>query len=219
MNFDDFNSEQPTSLDILPASEKAWLEYTKAKESFILRLFYGQIKSTVKCIVCLNESSTYETFSNLSLELPPNNIDRCHISECFNMYFHGERVMGWNCPTCKVPREAVKKLDISKLPPVLVIHLKRFYAEEFTSSFKKKTIYVDFPLNDMNMMPYVARTEKNNGSNRQHIYNLYAVSNHYGTMESGHYTGKKSAKQRDLRFFHSRGWVSDREWESPKQDY
>ncbi|CRK98995.1 CLUMA_CG011986, isoform B [Clunio marinus] len=153
----------------LPPSEKAWQEYTKAKESFILRLFYGQIKSTVKCTVCSKESSTYDTFSNLSLELPPNNIDRCHIDECFNMYFHGEMVMGWNCPHCKAPRDAIKKLDISKLPPVL-------------------TIYVDFPLTDMNMMPYVARTEKNSGSNLQHIYRLYAVSNHYGSTESGHYT-------------------------------
>lgn len=107
------------------------------------------------------------------------------------MYFHGEKVDGWNCPYCKQPRTAIKKLDISKLPPVLVIHLKRFYAEPYmTTTFRKKTIYVDFPLNDMNMLPYVARTEKNSGSNNQHIYNLYAVSNHYGSMESGHYTGE-----------------------------
>lgn len=108
------------------------------------------------------------------------------------MYFHGERVKGWNCPHCKAPREAIKKLDISKLPPVLVIHLKRFYADPFTSStFRKRTVYVDFPSTDMNMMPYVARSEKNNGSNSKHIYSLYAVSNHYGSMESGHYTGER----------------------------
>lgn len=190
INFHHIHKQQST-IDSLPASEKAWLEYTKARESFILRLFYGQIKSTVKCTVCSKESATYETFSNLSLELPPNNIDRCHISECFNMYFHGEMVMGWNCPYCKMPRDAIKKLDISKLPPVLVIHLKRFYADPYSNStFRKKTIFVDFPLSDMNMINYVARTEKNNGSNSQHIYNLYAVSNHYGSMESGHYTGE-----------------------------
>jgi ubiquitin carboxyl-terminal hydrolase 8 len=104
-------------------------------------------------------------------------------------------VMGWNCPSCKVPREAIKKLDISKLPPVLVIHLKRFCADPFmNSTFRKKQVYVDFPLTDMSMLPYVARTEKNSGSNSQHTYHLYAVSNHYGSMESGHYTGES---QRD----------------------
>lgn len=188
---------QPAPISLL-ASEKAWLEYTKASESFILRLFYGQIKSTVKCTVCEGESATYDTFSNLSLELPPNNIDRCHISDCFNMYFNGERVSGWSCPTCKAPRDAIKKLDISKLPPVLVIHMKRFYADSYSNStFRKKTIYVDFPLTDMTMLPYVARSEKNSGSNSKHIYKLYAVSNHYGTMESGHYTGQST--QRDLK--------------------
>lgn len=145
----------------------------------------------MKCTVCSGESATYETFSNLSLELPASNIDQCHIAECFNSYFHGERVCGWYCPYCKAQREAIKKLDISKLPPVLVIHLKRFYADQYMSSiFRKKSILVDFPLSNMDMLPYVARTEKNNGSNSQHVYNLYAVSNHYGTMESGHYTGE-----------------------------
>lgn len=42
-----------------------------------------------------------------------------------NMYFHGERISGWNCPGCKQKRDAVKKLDISKWPPILAIHFKR----------------------------------------------------------------------------------------------
>ncbi|CAG9804419.1 unnamed protein product [Chironomus riparius] len=169
-----------------PPSEKAWLEYTKAKESFILRLFYGQIKSTVKCKVCGEESATFDTFSNLSLELPMINIERCHIMDCFNLYFNGENISGWNCPRCKVPRDAIKKLDISKLPPVLIIHLKRFYADSY--SFRKKSIYVEFPYADLDMLQYVSPKERMSVSGTNHVYNLYAVSNHYGTMESGHYT-------------------------------
>lgn len=171
------------------ASEKAWLEYTKAKESFILRLFYGQIKSTLKCTVCGEESASHETFSNLSLELPPINIDRDYLSQCFNSYFHGEKINGWNCPKCNVPRDAVKKLDISKLPPVLIIHLKRFYADPY-SHYRKKTAYVDFPLTNLDMLPYVAPKERANITPSSRPYNLYAVTNHYGTLESGHYTGK-----------------------------
>lgn len=69
---------QEGPLENLPQSEKSWLDYTKSKKSFILHLFYGQIKSTVKCTVCNKESHTYETFSNLSLELPPSN-NRCSL--------------------------------------------------------------------------------------------------------------------------------------------
>lgn len=168
------------------ASEKAWLEYTKAKESFILHLFYGQIKSTLKCTFCGEESATFDTFSNLSLDLV--DIERNHLSQCFNSYFLGERINGWNCPKCKAPRDAIKKCDISKLPPVLIIHLKRFYAD--TYSFRKKTVYVDFPLTNLDMLPFVAPKERIIIANTTRTYNLYAISNHYGTLESGHYTGQ-----------------------------
>ncbi|XP_075146576.1 ubiquitin specific protease 8 isoform X1 [Haematobia irritans] len=171
----------------MTASDKAWLDFTKAKESLILHLFYGQIKSIVKCTTCGKESATYESFSNLSLELPENN-NICHLSQCLDMYFSGERISGWNCPACKQKRDAIKKLDISKLPPVLVVHLKRFYADTdfMHPSYKKKQNYLRFPLENLNMSSYITVSETRRNTSKS--YDLYAVSNHYGSMESGHYT-------------------------------
>ncbi|XP_011292573.1 ubiquitin carboxyl-terminal hydrolase 8 isoform X2 [Musca domestica] len=171
----------------MTASDKAWLDFTKAKESLILHLFYGQIKSIVKCTTCDKESATYECFSNLSLELPENN-NICQLSQCLDMYFSGERISGWNCPACKQKRDAIKKLNISKLPPVLVIHLKRFYADtdSLSPSYKKKQNYLRFPLENLNMFPYITISESRRNTTKS--YELYAVSNHYGSMESGHYT-------------------------------
>ncbi|KAM7362211.1 ubiquitin specific protease 8 [Cochliomyia hominivorax] len=171
----------------MTASDKAWLDFTKSKESLILHLFYGQIKSIVKCATCDKESATYECFSNLSLELPENN-NVCHLSQCLDMYFSGERIHGWNCPACKQKRDAIKKLNISKLPPVLVIHLKRFYADtdSITPSYKKKQNYLRFPLENLNMSSYITISESRRNTTKS--YELYAVSNHYGSMESGHYT-------------------------------
>ncbi|XP_016941445.4 ubiquitin carboxyl-terminal hydrolase 8 isoform X1 [Drosophila suzukii] len=172
--------------EMISASEKAWLEFTKAKESMILHLFYGQMKSTVKCVACHKESATYESFSNLSLELPPNS-NVCQLNQCMDMYFSGERIHGWNCPSCKTKRDAIKKLDISKLPPVLVVHLKRFYADPSNSgAYMKKQNYLRFPLENLDMNPYIARAESRAVTPK--TYQLYAVSNHYGTMEGGHYT-------------------------------
>lgn len=177
-------------LSSLPASDRSWLEHTKNRESNIFRLFYGQIKSTVKCRVCLKESATYDCFSNLSLELPQSNVGRCSVYSCFDMYFHGEAIDAWDCPSCKQKRDAIKKLDISKLPPVLVVHFKRFYADPSANAYRKKTSFVDFPLNSLEIGEYVARSEKkrNVNVNKSTVYNLYAISNHYGSMESGHYT-------------------------------
>lgn len=108
----------------LSKSDQAWREFIKNRESIVQHLFYGQIRSTVKCCHCGYESATYEGFSNLSLELPQGN-GQYDLFNCFDLYFDGETISGWTCPTCKQVRDAIKKLDIARLPPLLVIHLKR----------------------------------------------------------------------------------------------
>lgn len=140
-------------------------------------------------MVCKRESATYEGFSNLSLELPANS-NKCDIIDCMDMYFFGERITGWNCSFCKEPRDAIKKLDISKLPPILVIHFKRFNVdlESSTSTYKKKQNSVKFPLTGLDVHSYIAPSERNSDRVSNTVYNLYGVSNHYGTMERGHYT-------------------------------
>lgn len=178
------------SLENLPASEKAWVEYLKGEESYISKLFYGQIKSTVKCKRCEKESATYESFSNLSLELPPD-ANRCYLNDCLSMYFNGENIRGWSCPQCKSNQDAIKKLDISRLPSILVVHFKRFYADPdaISTVYKKKQNYVKFPLSEMDMSSHIAPSELiRNKRLRNRRYHLYGVSNHYGSMDSGHYT-------------------------------
>ncbi|OMP14224.1 Peptidase C19, ubiquitin carboxyl-terminal hydrolase 2 [Corchorus olitorius] len=88
----------------------------------------------------------------------------------------------WYCPGCKDHRQASKKLDLWRLPEILVIHLKRFSYSRFLKN--KLETYVDFPIDDLDLSDYIAYK---NGelSNR---YMLYAVSNHYGSMGGGHYT-------------------------------
>ncbi|XP_010929801.2 ubiquitin carboxyl-terminal hydrolase 5 isoform X1 [Elaeis guineensis] len=88
----------------------------------------------------------------------------------------------WYCPKCKEQRQASKKLDLWRLPEVLVIHLKRF---SFSRSTKHKLeTFVNFPIHDLDLTNYVA----NKNSSQRQIYELYALSNHYGSMASGHYT-------------------------------
>lgn len=86
------------------------------------------------------------------------------------------------CPRCKEQRQASKKLDLWRLPDVLVIHLKRF---SFSRSTKHKLeTFVDFPIHNLDLTNYVA----NKRSSHRQSYELYALSNHYGSMASGHYT-------------------------------
>ncbi|XWS59355.1 hypothetical protein CRYUN_Cryun08bG0114400 [Craigia yunnanensis] len=88
----------------------------------------------------------------------------------------------WYCSRCKKPRQASKKLDLWRLPEILVIHLKRFSYSRF---FKNKLeTYVDFPIRDLNLSNYISHID----SQFSNCYQLYAISNHYGVMGGGHYT-------------------------------
>ncbi|XP_052187763.1 ubiquitin carboxyl-terminal hydrolase 5 isoform X2 [Diospyros lotus] len=88
----------------------------------------------------------------------------------------------WYCPRCKERRQASKKLDLWRLPEVLVIHLKRF---SYSRSMKHKLeTFVNFPIHGFDLTNYVA----NKKNPRPQLYELYALTNHYGGMGSGHYT-------------------------------
>ncbi|KAK9279644.1 hypothetical protein L1049_013323 [Liquidambar formosana] len=88
----------------------------------------------------------------------------------------------WFCPSCKKHHQASKKLDLWRLPEILVIHLKRFSYSRFMKN--KLETYVDFPIDNLDLSTYIAY--KNGQLSK--CYMLYAISNHYGSMGGGHYT-------------------------------
>ncbi|XP_071451042.1 ubiquitin carboxyl-terminal hydrolase 8-like isoform X2 [Hetaerina americana] len=168
---------------------RAWNDFCHLNESLVLHLFYGQQASTVCCLQCGEQSVTYEPFSNLSLPIPPN-ATRCSLADCMSLYLKGEHISGWNCPKCKEPRDASKKFDIWILPRILVIHFKRFTSDGWC---RKRQTMVDFPLEDLDVSQWVGTEVLTSGYNPARkrnsvLYNLYGVSNHYGTMDGGHYT-------------------------------
>ena len=95
------------------------------------------------------------------------------------------------CPNCKEHREASKKLDLWRLPEILVIHLKRF---SYSRYFKNKLdTFVSFPIQKLDMGKYA---KNGDASDVPYVYELYAISNHYGGLGGGHYSAY--AKVRDL---------------------
>lgn len=88
----------------------------------------------------------------------------------------------WYCPNCKKHQQASKKLDLWRLPEVLVIHLKRFSYNRYTKN--KLEVLVDFPIHGLDLSRYVV----SNTQEPINQYKLYAISNHYGNMGGGHYT-------------------------------
>ncbi|KAL5235637.1 hypothetical protein ACI65C_003047 [Semiaphis heraclei] len=177
---DDLNQPEDNRI-ILGASketgEEDWGNWTKANNSIIQQLFYGQQKSTVSCDTCFEKSVTFEPFLSLSLPLPSEG-NKCTLSDCLQLYLNGESICGWHCPKCKRSRDATKKLDIMRLPPYLIIHLKRF-----SSNGYKKNSNVEFPKVNLDMSNFI-----NGSEHRNWKYCLYGVSNHSGSLDGGHYT-------------------------------
>lgn len=160
--------------------EKAWGEFRRKNCSIIQRLFYGQHRSTVTCSTCQHQSVTFEQFFNLFVPIPSR--ESVSLSDCIQLYMSGEKISGWKCPKCKDERNATKKFDISRLPPILVIALKRFTHEE-DSWLQKKENLVTYPLEDLDMERFTIKGSEQ----RYKRYNLYAMSTHTGTLRAGHY--------------------------------
>lgn len=59
--------------------------------------------------------------------------------------------------------------------------MKRFSGRG--SKYRKKQNFVNFQLSDLNLGDFVCGAE-----NAYTNFNLYAVSNHFGSLEGGHYT-------------------------------
>ncbi|XP_043723050.1 ubiquitin carboxyl-terminal hydrolase 9-like isoform X2 [Telopea speciosissima] len=102
----------------------------------------------------------------------------------------------WYCPTCKEHRQASKKLDLWRLPEVLVVHLKRFSYSRYLKN--KLDTLVNFPIHNLDLSKYV----KSKGAGPQsHAYELYAISNHYGGLGGGHYSAYAKLIDED-RWYH-----------------
>ncbi|KAF1772362.1 Ubiquitin specific protease domain [Phytophthora cactorum] len=109
------------------------------------------------------------------------------LDDCFRNFVKPETLDQanlWYCSKCQEHRQARKTMEMWRLPDVLVLSLKRFeYRNEILRD--KLDVYVDFPLESLDMSPYCL--EKSD--DKDHLsYDLFAVSNHYGSMGFGHYT-------------------------------
>jgi len=96
-------------------------------------LFRGSIKSKVKCLVCGEESSTLDPIEDLTLTLQGSNTS---LTSALEHFVKEEKLEGYKCEKCHDGKSssvavaatagATKVSGLSKVPPILTLHLKRF---------------------------------------------------------------------------------------------
>jgi len=111
-----------------------------------------------------------------------------NLQSCFRKYMQREQLDDdnmWYCPKCKEHRRAYKKMDIWKLPDVLIIHLKRFLFTQGSYFIHRQKIddFISFPIEGLDLSKYV-----HDDQGKSSRYSLFAVSNHMGGLGGGHYT-------------------------------
>ncbi|KAK7111323.1 hypothetical protein V1264_010978 [Littorina saxatilis] len=131
----------------------------------------------------------------------PSNYEPTSLLDCLKRFTRPEHLGNSakiKCSNCSSYQESTKQLTMKKSPIVACFHLKRF--EHSTGYHKKISTYVSFP-EELDMTPFMSSSRNNsNGYTNQIVresatglscdnkYSLFAVVNHSGTIESGHYT-------------------------------
>jgi len=175
------HTEIDSSLSVCEQAMEAWKRYIRRDDSHLVDLFVGQLKSTLRCSDCNHESVTFEPFWDLSLGIPSKS-GEVSLCDCLDAFTKEEVLDGDEMPTCercKTRRRSTKRYSLYRLPKILVVHLKRFSPSERCRNKLSNT--VNFPLVGLNLSRYT-------DSLTNCSYNCYAISNHSGTLFSGHYT-------------------------------
>jgi ubiquitin C-terminal hydrolase len=115
--------------------------------------------------------------------------DNSGLHNLLNDFFREEPLDGdYHCLKCPKLTKARQKSDLClPLPRVLILQLKRFTYDIYSND--KIDTYISFPLDELDLNEYLVKDDsKINENSLSTKYDLVAVSNHTGSLTSGHYT-------------------------------
>ncbi len=189
--------------------------------------FGGLLKSTLTCSGCKNTSTALDPFMDLSLdirnapvlkkkklnlvggtatikEIPPMDL-----TECLDRFTSTETLSAeagsYNCQHCSTPHETKKKFSLSRLPPIIPIHLKRFSHSKSLKESSKIETKIRFP-KSLDLSPYTTSSAARSKAAPSSpivsdadaeeaaytvppapVYELSSVVVHKGKIDNGHY--------------------------------
>ncbi|KAL0568143.1 hypothetical protein V5O48_013850 [Marasmius crinis-equi] len=174
--------------------------------------FAGQLQSDITCERCRNVTTKVDPTFDISLELKDKDKggdgENNTLMACLRRFTQPEKLGNkeYSCDKCrKGAHDANKRLTIRQLPPVLTFQLKRFEhkSSEKSTSARKLDSVIRFPAS-LNMMPFISFAEKDGfaaaGPEAMYDYDLFAVINHEGHMDNGHYTAYARFQDEWYRF-------------------
>ena len=134
---------------------------------------------------CLNVPKMFKVENGRSIQESKD--DSTTVLHCIRKYCQKEQLEEtdmWYCDRCKEHVPAWKQIGLYRLPPILIVHLKRFHFSATSHRRSKIETSIDFPLVGLDLrdeaMHWLPGEEP--------IYDCYALTNHFGGLGGGHYT-------------------------------
>ena len=191
--------------------------YNSKSYSLITYFFQNIISSTIQCIECNYHSFNFDPATCVTVPIPieyivdikqiddklskisnispevynqlkqqliiRNSYDKeITLEECLSKYIKQELLDDnekWHCPHCNKKVQTAKRMNIWMPSKIMIIHLKRF--DHYGNKINNK---INFPINGLNVNPFMSEYSTKLGD---FIYDLYAVNNHMGSINGGHY--------------------------------
>uniref|UniRef100_A0A8C5FKP3 Ubiquitin carboxyl-terminal hydrolase n=1 Tax=Gadus morhua TaxID=8049 RepID=A0A8C5FKP3_GADMO len=131
------------------------------------------------------ESATLQPFFTLQLDIQSEKIRT--VQEALETLVARESVQGYTSKT-KQEIEISRRVTLEELPPVLVLHLKRFVFEK-TGGCQKLTKHIDYPVDLEISKDLLSTGVRSKVVKGLRMYRLFAVVYHHGNSATGgHYT-------------------------------
>ncbi|XP_027629246.1 ubiquitin carboxyl-terminal hydrolase 10 [Tupaia chinensis] len=176
-------------------SEEEWEQVGPRNKSSVTRqaefvqtpitgIFGGHIRSVVYQ-QSSKESATLQPFFTLQLDIQSDKIRT--VQDALESLVARESVQGYTTKT-KQEVEISRRVTLEKLPPVLVLHLKRFVYEK-TGGCQKLIKNIEYPVDLEISKELLSPGVKNKNFKCHRTYRLFAVVYHHGSSATGgHYT-------------------------------
>ncbi|XP_077569334.1 ubiquitin carboxyl-terminal hydrolase 8-like [Stigmatopora nigra] len=152
--------------------------------TIVSKLFEGHLSYMTVCMQCDHKTYSTQTFTVLSLPIPTH-ISKCSIQDCLSLFFEQTLLTGGEtmlCSACELRKETALLTCLEKAPEILVLHLKRFRCKGKKQVKLRTNVFFS---NELDLSLFLSGSAQKTSCSS---YRLYAVVNHIGHLNMGHYT-------------------------------
>lgn len=191
-----------------------WDLHSRVSDSIIDKYWRFTEIIVVQCDHCGHVVTKFSNDDMRILSLPQSSTP-VTMEDLLQNYYSNEHLDDYKCDNCKIRGHCSKRTKLARLPDFLCVCFNRFERQDESARLNKITTTVNFPVRELDLTPYTIQGEQQYSSlltnghpgtsavrsipstiptddhhfNKPFKYEAYAVVQHGGDLNSGHYVG------------------------------